>query len=121
MTLILNIIESQDWSTFNEIALHNPKAFTALSDIMSNSSEFNGMSFLHAVVRNTPPLGIVAEIIRICPDSPSARDCLNRTPLHVAAGVGTSVPVIKYLAMAYPKPARSTTRMAAHHFTLHAM
>jgi len=103
LTLLLNIIESNDWSTFNEIALQNPKAFQALSKIISTTSEFNGMSFLHAVVRNSPPIEIVADMIRICPDSPKARDCLNRTPLHVAAGVGASVQVIKYLAMAYPE------------------
>ena len=60
------------------------------------------MSFLHAVCRNHPPISTVSEMIKICPDSPKARDCLNRTPLHVAAGVGASVSVIKYLAMAYP-------------------
>lgn len=103
LTLLLNIIESKDWSTFKEIALQHPKAFQALSNIISTASEFNGMSFLHAVVRNDPPLEVVADMIKICPDSPKARDCLNRTPLHVAAGVGNSVQVIKYLAMAYPE------------------
>lgn len=103
LTLLLNMIESRDWRTFNELALQNPKAFQALSNIISTTSEFNGMSFLHAVVRNCPPIEIVADIIRICPDSAKARDCLNRTPLHVAAGVGADVQVIKYLAMAYPE------------------
>lgn len=104
LTLLLNIIESNDWATFNEIALQNPKAFQALSNIISTTSEFNGMSFLHAVVRHpNPPIEIVSAMIKICPDSPKARDCLNRTPLHVAAGVGASVSVIKYLAMAYPE------------------
>lgn len=103
LTLLLNIIESRDWNTFNEIALQNPKAFQALSNIISSTSEFNGMSFLHAVVRNDPPIEVVSEMVRICPDSPKARDCLNRTPLHVAAGVGASVQVVKYLAVAYPE------------------
>mmetsp|Transcript_8158 Transcript_8158/g.20070 ORF Transcript_8158/g.20070 Transcript_8158/m.20070 type:complete len:233 (+) Transcript_8158:94-792(+) len=103
LTLLLNIIDSKDWSTFKEIMLQNPKAFQALSNIISTTNDFNGMSFLHAVVRNSPPLEVVTDMIRICPDSPNARDCLNRTPLHVAAGVGANVQVIKCLAMAYPE------------------
>lgn len=102
LSLLLNIIESRDWTTFTQIALQNPKAFASLSHIIANSSEFNGMTFLHAVVRNNPPLEIVVEMIKICPDCPKARDCLNRTPLHVAVGVGCSVEVIKYLTISYP-------------------
>ncbi|KAL7525326.1 hypothetical protein ACHAXR_000958, partial [Thalassiosira sp. AJA248-18] len=103
LTLLLNIIESKDWPKFTEVALQNPRAFQALSSIMSTTSQFNGMSFLHAVVRNSAPLEIIAGVTTICPDSPKARDCLNRTPLHVAAGVSANVQVIKYLAMAYPE------------------
>ncbi|KAL9190289.1 hypothetical protein ACHAXT_007500 [Thalassiosira profunda] len=103
LTLLLNIIDSQDWKTFHSVALQNPKAFVAMSNLISTTEEFNGMSFLHAVVRNRPPLEVVSEIIRVTPDAPRARDCLNRTPLHVAAGVGASVQVIKYLAMCYPE------------------
>ncbi|KAL7544519.1 hypothetical protein ACHAWF_007895 [Thalassiosira exigua] len=103
LTLLLNYIDSQDWATFNEVALQNTKAFRAISKIVSSAEEFNGMSLLHAVVRNNPPLEIVADFVKLCPESPSARDCLNRTPLHVAAGVGASVGVIKFLAMAHPE------------------
>ena len=103
LTLLLNIIDSKDWSTFNAIALQNPKAFQALSKVISTTSEFNGMSFLHAIVRNGAPVEVVADVIRVCPASPQTRDCLNRTPLHVAAGVGADVRVIKFLAMAYPE------------------
>ena len=103
LTLLLNIIESKDWTTFNEIAIQNPKAFKALSNIITETIEFNGMTFLHAVARNHPPVKVVADVIKICPELPKARDCLNRTPLHIAAGVGASVQVIKYLTMAYPE------------------
>mmetsp|Transcript_3896 Transcript_3896/g.6905 ORF Transcript_3896/g.6905 Transcript_3896/m.6905 type:complete len:234 (+) Transcript_3896:112-813(+) len=103
LTLLLNIIESRDWVSFDEIAIRNPGAFQKLSNIVTSTNEFNGMSFLHAIVRNHPPLEIVADVIRTCPNLPSARDCLNRTPLHVAAGVGASVQVVKYLCMAYPE------------------
>jgi len=97
------MIENRDWSTFNEVALQNPTAFRTLSQIISTTHKFNGMSFLHAIVRNNPPLKIVSQVIAICPDSPRTCDCLNRTPLHVAAGVGAPVRVFKYLAMSYPE------------------
>merc|ERR1712087_558808 len=44
----------------------------------------------------------MGKVIQICPNLPMARDCLNRTPLHVAAGVGASLQVIKYLCLVYP-------------------
>mmetsp|Transcript_8657 Transcript_8657/g.18627 ORF Transcript_8657/g.18627 Transcript_8657/m.18627 type:complete len:231 (+) Transcript_8657:123-815(+) len=103
LALILNIIESKDWVAFNQVATQNPRAFQVLSEMMTSTDEFNGMSFLHAIVRNHPPLEVVADVIALCPYSPRARDCLNRTPLHVAAGVGASVPVVKYLCMSYPE------------------
>ncbi|KAL7548366.1 hypothetical protein ACHAWF_012633 [Thalassiosira exigua] len=103
LTLLLNIIDSQDWLTFQDIALKNPKAFRALSQIISSTDQFNGMSFLHAIVKNKSPLEIVADVIKLCPETPRARDCLNRTPLHVAAGVGAEVPVVKFLALSYPE------------------
>lgn len=103
LSLLLNVIDSEDWATFNDIALKNPKAFQALSKIISSTGQFNGMSFLHAVVRHHPPLEIVAGVVKLCPDTLYARDCLNRTPLHVAAGIGAHVSVIKLLAMSCPE------------------
>mmetsp|Transcript_24328 Transcript_24328/g.50954 ORF Transcript_24328/g.50954 Transcript_24328/m.50954 type:complete len:259 (+) Transcript_24328:42-818(+) len=103
LTSLLNIIQTQNWDAFDEIAIQNPRAFQALSDIISSTNEFNGMSFLHAIVREHPPLKTVADVIRLSPDSPRACDCLNRTPLHVAAGIGASPQVISYLCMVHPK------------------
>ena len=60
------------------------------------------MTFLHAIVRQHPPLTVVDELVRILPDLPSRVDVLNRTSLHVACGVGASVQIIKYLVIAYP-------------------
>lgn len=60
------------------------------------------MTLLHAVARYDPPLTIVAKMIEICPELPSATDCLGRTPLHVAAGMGASPAVIKLIAHACP-------------------
>lgn len=103
LNLLLNIIENKDWATFDEIALRNPRAFKTLSDRLSTTKDFNGMSFLHCVARNSPPLEVVAGVISICPESPRTRDCLNRTPLHIACGIGADLHVIKYITMAYPE------------------
>jgi ankyrin repeat protein len=103
LNLLLASIEAKDWDMFSTVGIKNPKAFRALANILATSSEFNGMTFLHAAVRHNPPLNIVAGIVKICPDAPSRRDCLNRTSLHVAAGVGANVEVIKYLAMTAPE------------------
>jgi|EP01082_Thalassiosira_pseudonana_P015435 hypothetical protein len=103
LTLLLNVIDQKDWAAFQSVALANPKTFKSLTHIIATTDEFNGMTFLHACVRHDPPVQIIAEMIRICPDAPSCCDCLNRTPLHVAAGAGASVDVIKCLARAYPQ------------------
>ncbi len=106
LNLLLCSIEAKDWELFREVGIKKPQALRALADILATSSEFNGMTFLHAALRHNPPLSIVAGITKICPDTPSRRDCLNRTALHVAAGVGADVDVIKYLAMADPEACR---------------
>jgi ankyrin repeat protein len=85
-----------------EIGLSKPSTFKALAKIISTTDEFNGMTFLHAVVRHDPPVCIISEIIKICPEDVRACDCLNRTPLHVACGVGARVQTIQCLTAAYP-------------------
>jgi len=102
LTLLLNVIEQRDWATFSTLALQHQKALRTLSYLVVSSEEFNGMTFLHAVVRQHPPLTVVDELVRILPDLPSRVDVLNRTALHVACGVGASVQIIKYLVIAYP-------------------
>lgn len=106
LNILLCSIEAKDWELFREVGIRKPQAFRALSDILATSSEFNGMTFLHAALRHNPPLSIISGITKICPDTPSRRDCLNRTALHVAAGVGANADVIKYLAMAAPETCR---------------
>ena len=102
-TILLNMLDSREWATFEQVALNNPLAFQALDKFIASSEDFNGMTFLHAAVRNNPPNEIIAKMIAISPDSPRARDCLNRTPLHVAAGLGASVAVIGHLVSSYPE------------------
>lgn len=99
---ILGIIESNDWSKLEQIIFKHPNAFQLLSKWISNSPDFYGMSFLHACLRFDPPAGIMKILIELCPDSPKARDCMNRTPLHVAAGTGANVMIIELLIQAYP-------------------
>eukprot|EP00985_Skeletonema_marinoi_P000060 scaffold20_cov147-Skeletonema_marinoi.AAC.3 len=102
IAILLGCIESQDWQTFEKLTLSNPKTFRALCKAIARCEEFHGMTLLHAVVRYDPPLTIVGKMIDICPDLPSAMDCLGRTPLHVAAGLGASSGLIKLLAASWP-------------------
>lgn len=41
-------------------------------------------------------------MIELSPDLTGARDCLDRTPLHVAVGTGASASLVKLLAQACP-------------------
>ena len=47
-------------------------------------------------------LHIIAQMIRLFPDMPAAKDGLDRTPLHVAAGSKASASLLKLLAHACP-------------------
>ncbi|KAL3803583.1 hypothetical protein ACHAW5_003364 [Stephanodiscus triporus] len=49
-----------------------------------------------------PPAPIVQVPIELVPESSSLVDCLNRTPLHVAAGMRANVATIQLLTDAYP-------------------
>jgi ankyrin repeat protein len=89
-----------------EISLAKPSTFKALAKIISAADEFNGMTFLHAVVRHDPPVQIISEMIQLCPQDVRSRDCLHRTPLHVACGVGAGLRTIQCLTAAYPGACR---------------
>ena len=60
---------------------------------------------LHACVRFNPPSHIIKILLELVPESSRAVDCLQRTPLHVAAGTRCSLPVIKMLSNSYPAAA----------------
>lgn len=100
--ILIQIIEQQDWMTFRSVALSNPAYFIAITRAIASCPEYNGMTLLHAVVRCNPPSAIVAKMIEICPDLPAAKDCLGRTPLHVATGSTAAPKVIKLIAHAHP-------------------
>ena len=102
IVLLLSIIESKDWHSFEKLALSSPTIFRTLCEDIAGCEEFHEMTLLHAVARFDAPLTVVAKMIEICPDLPSATDCLGRTPLHVAAGLGASPDVIKLIAHSWP-------------------
>jgi ankyrin repeat protein len=108
IAIILDLIERQDWQTFQSGALSSAAFFRALTAAIANCPEFNGMTLLHAVVRYNPPLDMVAKMMKICPDLPAAKDCLGRTPLHVAAGSAAEPRLIKLIAHAHPASCDAT-------------
>ena len=105
VAVLLGLILNQDWKMIRTlIAATSPDCFRDLADSISSCSQhkLNGMTLLHAIVRDNPPLDIVANIIRLCPEMAAARDGLGRTPLHIAAGSKASPLLLKLIACAYP-------------------
>ena len=105
---LLNLIQVKDWTMFQSIVLSSPSCFKALSSSVENCPEFNGMTLLHAVVRGNAPLDLVTEMMEICPKMTTARDCLGRTALHVAAGCRVSPALIKAVARVNPAACDAT-------------
>ncbi len=99
---IINLLTSQQYGTFLVRYLSSAKILRAVVKCISKSTQYGGMTILHAAVRYEPPLAIVAKIINFCPELLSAKDCLGRTPLHVAAGLRVSPLLIRLIAHAYP-------------------
>jgi len=99
---ILELITRKDWESFRSKVLSSPAVFRNLAGAVEACSALNGMTLLHAVARCSPPLDIVAQMVAICPYMPSTKDCLRRTPLHVAAGSNASASLIELLARANP-------------------
>ena len=104
VSYLLGLIDAREWDTFRSYTLEpSPAHFRARTDIIAQIPEFNGMTLLHAAVKCDPPLELVRDMIEICPELTAARDCLGRTPLHVAAGSGAASPsLIKILVCACP-------------------
>ena len=99
---IIELLVNQDWEAFRSNVLADPDFFRHLAGAISACSQLNGMTLLHTIVRYNPPLDIVARMIEFCPHMPAAKDCLQRTPLHVAAGLKASASLLDLLASAYP-------------------
>ncbi|KAL7540403.1 hypothetical protein ACHAXR_010078 [Thalassiosira sp. AJA248-18] len=103
LALLLGIIEDQKWETLGYAMIGNPYAFQSFARNISKSSELNGLTILHACVRFDPPPEVVKLLLELVPESTSCVDCLQRTPLHIAAGTRASFPLIKLLAEAFPQ------------------
>eukprot|EP00584_Thalassiosira_punctigera_P009140 CAMPEP_0172530366 /NCGR_PEP_ID=MMETSP1067-20121228/4120_1 /TAXON_ID=265564 ORGANISM="Thalassiosira punctigera, Strain Tpunct2005C2" /NCGR_SAMPLE_ID=MMETSP1067 /ASSEMBLY_ACC=CAM_ASM_000444 /LENGTH=189 /DNA_ID=CAMNT_0013314555 /DNA_START=19 /DNA_END=585 /DNA_ORIENTATION=- len=103
LSLLLGIIDSQNWQALGHAILNNPTVFQSFARTVSRSSELNGMTILHACVRFNPPPQTIQILLELVPESPIFVDCLGRTPLHVAAGTGASLPTIQLLVEACPR------------------
>mmetsp|Transcript_4776 Transcript_4776/g.9838 ORF Transcript_4776/g.9838 Transcript_4776/m.9838 type:complete len:227 (-) Transcript_4776:154-834(-) len=99
---ILQMIDCQNWQAFQSTILNNPKFFQAFSHKISQCSELNGMTFLHACVRFNPPAHIVQLIVKLNRESANSVDCLGRTALHIAAGTRADISTIQILTEVCP-------------------
>lgn len=100
---ILELLVNRDWDTFRSTVLSSRSVFRHLASAISSCSQLNGMTLLHAAVRYNPPLDVIEQMIEYCPTMPAARDVVNRTPLHVAAGSGASAGLLNIIARANPE------------------
>ena len=100
---ILELLVNRDWDTFRSTVLSSRGVFRHLASAISSCSQLNGMTLLHAAVRYNPPLDVIEQMIEYCPTMPAARDVVNRTPLHVAAGSGASASLLNIIARADPE------------------
>ncbi len=80
------------------------KLLSIFAHLMCTLSSSNIIS-LHACVRFNPPQHIIRILLDLVPESSRSVDCLQRTPLHVAAGTRCSLATIKLLSQSYPAAA----------------
>ena len=106
VAILLGLVKSKDWQMIRTLmAFSSPDCFFNLAWSISLFSELNlkGMTLLHFIARDNPPLDIVGNIIKICPEMVAARDEFGRTPLHIAAAGSEVSPILlKLIARAYP-------------------
>eukprot|EP00578_Thalassiosira_sp_NH16_P012902 CAMPEP_0181115656 /NCGR_PEP_ID=MMETSP1071-20121207/21544_1 /TAXON_ID=35127 /ORGANISM="Thalassiosira sp., Strain NH16" /LENGTH=256 /DNA_ID=CAMNT_0023199869 /DNA_START=25 /DNA_END=795 /DNA_ORIENTATION=- len=109
LALLHEVIRSRRWSAFDSIVLSKHGVFRMICDAISSETHagFEGSTLMHACLRYDPPLAIVAKIMKMTPPSDRtaalrARDCLGRTPLHVATAHGADPKTIKMLGSVDP-------------------
>lgn len=100
LCLLLQNIDLRKWDALELMMQTNPKKFILVSEWISRSSQLNGITILHACIRFDPPPRVVALIIQLSPSSPGAVDCVNRTPLHIAAAIRANPQSIMLLVQA---------------------
>lgn len=101
LELLLKAIQCRDWRSLEQAIRTNPKKFIFVAKELEHCDGLNGMTILHACIRYDPPPRVVQMIIRLCPSCPRGVDCLNRTPLHVAAAIRANPQSIGVLLDAY--------------------
>ena len=99
---LLDLIHKRQWEKLEEVA-EQRDLFKMISEHIQQSEEFNGMTLLHAVIKYNPPTKVLEAMIQAHSDAIRGQDCLRRTPLHVACGVGSDSSIIRMLVRAYPE------------------
>ena len=102
VAIVLDLIHNQQWTKLETITSQH-KLFRIISEFIQKCDEFNGMTLLHAVVKNKPPLHILDAMIYAHSDALKGQDCVGRTPLHVACGTGADAQIVRCLVKAFPQ------------------
>lgn len=97
LCLVLQTIDLRKWVTLEHMIRCDPRKFTAVAEAVSRLPQLNGMTILHACIRFDPPPCVVQMIIRLSPFAVGSVDCLNRTPLHIAAAIRANSQTITML------------------------
>ncbi|KAL9179923.1 hypothetical protein ACHAXT_007893 [Thalassiosira profunda] len=101
ISLLLAVVASRRWHSFDRIALANPGVFRMISDALPRHPDADGDSLLHACLRHDPPAATVVRILKLVADREAALRCPDgdgRTPLHVAVACRADPAVVKLLA-----------------------
>ena len=111
LDLLLDVIRSQRWQSFETIALSNPDVYQMINNALPTHGK-DTMTLLHAVLRYNPPLETVIKMMlqhqvvgtNDCNmiDAVRAQDSMGRTPLHIAAACDADAMIIKLLGNADP-------------------
>ena len=102
VAILLDLIHKRQWAKLEKVAKEKT-LFKMVSEHIQKCDEFNGMTFLHAVVKYNPPTEVIEAMIQADTDAVKGQDCLGRTPLHVACGTGSDASIIRLLVRAYPE------------------
>ena len=102
VAIVLDLINNRDWAALEKV-VSEQKLLKMVSEHIQKCDEFNGMTLLHAIVRDNPPLHILDAMIDAHSDAVKGQDCVGRTPLHVACGTGADDQIIHRLVKAYPQ------------------